>query len=205
MATHNTITNVPFSFDVVDAGMGTNTLDDLATAKWQPVIQVNTAGINMRVDGLHVVFESDDASTETVPFGSVIFSSDDPAPDWRGGPVLFPDLSYSVGVNELASVTISGTFTYERESVSPINGTTAVTVGVRYNKTGTAASGLLTLGGVNDPSGTSSDVSTYNGANNSCVVGFKSKVIRYGPQKVKFHRQYPLVTAKCVSSLDAPT
>lgn len=43
MATHNTITNVPFSFEVLDAGMGTNTLDDLATAEWQPIIQVNTA------------------------------------------------------------------------------------------------------------------------------------------------------------------
>lgn len=204
MATHNTLTNVPFSFDVIDAGMGTNTLNDLATAKWQPIVQVNTAGIDMRVDNLQVVFEADDASTETVSFGTVTFSSDDPAPDYRGAAALFPDLTYSVGVNELASVTISGTFTYLRESVSPINGTTAVTAGVRYNSTGTTVAGLLSLGGANDPSATSSDVSTYNGANSTCVVGFKSKVIRYGPQKIKFHREYALTTAKCVSSLDAP-
>lgn len=204
MATHNTITNVPFSFNVIDAGMGTNTLNDLATAKWQPIIQVNTAGINMRVDNLQVEFEADDASTEVVSFGSVTFDSDSTAPDYRGTTALFPDLSYSVGVNELASVTISGTFTYLFDSASPISGTTAVTAGVRYNSTGTAVAGLLSLGGANDPSATSSDVSTFNGANNSCVVGFKSKVVRYGPQKIKFHREYALTTAKCVSSLDAP-
>jgi hypothetical protein len=203
MATHNTITNVPFSFEILDAGMGTNTLDDLATAEWQPIIQVNTANIDMRIDNLAVEFTST-TDSETVNFGTVTLDSDSSAPDYSGVAALFPDLGYSVGVEELTAVTISGDFTYLRGSTSPINGTTAVTAGVRYNKTGTAVSGLLTLGGANDPSATSSDVSTFNGANNTCTVGRKSKVIRFGPQKIKFHPAFAGVTAKCVDALDAP-
>ena len=144
MATHNTITNVPFSFEVLDAGMGTNTLDDLATAEWQPIIQVNTANIDMRIDNLAVEFTST-TDSETVNFGTVTLDSDSSAPDYSGVAALFPDLGYSVGVEELTAVTISGDFTYLRGSTSPINGTTAVTAGVRYNKTGTPVSGLLTL------------------------------------------------------------
>ena len=203
MATHNTITSVPFSFEVLDAGIGTNTLSDLATAKWQPIVQVNTGGIDMRVDGLTVEFTST-TDSETVAFGTVTLNSDDPAPDYRGAAALFPDLDYSVGVEELTAVTISGSFTYLRGSTSPVNGTTAVTAGVRYNKTGTVVAGLLSLGGANDPSGTSSDVSTFNGANNTCTVGRKAKVVRFGPQKIKFHRSFVGVTAKCQSALDAP-
>jgi hypothetical protein len=203
MATHNTITSVPFSFEVLDAGIGTNTLSDLVTAKWQPIVQVNTGGIDMRVDGLTVEFTST-TDSETVEFGTVTLNSDDPAPDYRGAAALFPDLDYSVGVEELTAVTISGSFTYLRGSTSPVNGTTAVTAGVRYNKTGTVVAGLLSLGGGNDPSGTSSDVSTFNGANNTCTVGRKAKAVRFGPQKIKFHRSFAGVTAKCQSALDAP-
>ena len=205
MATHNTITNVPFSFEVLDAGMVSNTVSVLATAKWQPIIQVNTGGINMRIDGLQVVFEADDASTQTFVIGSVTLNSDSPSPDYRGPIALFPDLNYSLPPtsNALASVIVSGTFTYDYGSTSPINGITAFTAGVRYNSNGAEAAGLIDIDG-NDPSGSSTDVSTFNGANNTCVVGKDEKVIRYGPQKIKFHRTYTAVTAKCVSSLDAP-
>lgn len=185
--------------------MNTDVLNDLATSKWQPVISVNTAGINMTVTNLQVEFESTDASTETVTFGTVSVDSDTGTPDFFGTAALFPDLTYVALTNELTTVTISGNFTYDRNSVSPINGTTAFTAGVRYNSTGTVAAGLLTLGGANDPSGTSTDVSTFNGTTNPCVVGKDEKVIRYGPQKIKFHPAYASVTAACVSSLDAPT
>lgn len=205
MATHNTITNVPFSFSVLAAGMNTNVLNDLATSKWQPVISVNTAGINLTVAALQVYFESTDTSTETVSFGTVTIDSDTGTPDYFGPAAVFPDLNYVTTTNELVAVTISGFFTYDFGSVSPINGTTAVTAGVRYNSTGTVVAGLLSLGGANDPSGTSTDVSTFNGTTNTCVVGKRSKVIRFGPEKVKFHRTYAGVTAKCVNSLDAPT
>lgn len=204
MATHNTITNVPFSFSVLAAGMNTNVLNDLATAEWQAVISMNTAGINLTVSGLQVEFESTDTSSEIISIGTVVVDSDAGTPDYASATALFPDLTYSVGVNELTAVTISGTFTYDWGSVSPISGTTAFTAGLRYNSTGTVSSGLLTLGGANDPSGTSTDVSTFNGTNNTCLVGRKSKLIRLGPQKIKFHREYALTTAKCVSSLDAP-
>lgn len=204
MATHNTITNVPFSFSVFAAGMNTNVLNDLATAKWQPVISVNTAGINMTVTNLQVEFESTDTSTEVISIGTVSVDSDTGSPDFFGTATLFPDLSYVTTTNELTTVTISGNFTYDYNSVSPINGVTVFTAGIRYNKTGTAVAGLLSLGGANDPSGTSTDISTFNGTTNTCAVGKKSKTIRIGPQKIKFHRTYAAVTAKCVSSLDAP-
>jgi hypothetical protein len=204
MATHNTITSVPFSFSILEAGMNTNVLNNLATAKWQTVISMNTAEINLTVSDLQVEFESTDSSSEIISLGTVVVDSDAGTPDYASATELFPDLTYSAGVNELVTVTISGTFTYDRGSVSPISGTTAFTAGLRYNSTGTSSSGLLTLGGANDPSGTSTDVSTFNGSNNSCVVGKRSKIIRLGPQKIKFHREYALTTAKCVSSLDAP-
>ena len=203
MATHNTITNVPFAFDVLDAGMGTNTLDDLATAKWQPVVQVNTAGIEMRLDNLEVEFVSTTDSA-SFSFGTVTLDSDDTAPDYRGAAALFPNLSYVLAVEELTAVNVTGTFTYLRGSTSPVSGTTAVTAGIRYNKTGTAVSGLLSLGGANDPSATSTDVSTFNGTNNTCTVGRKTKTIRFGPQKITFHPAFATAAALCISSLDAP-
>jgi hypothetical protein len=204
MATHNTITNVPFSFSVFEAGMNTNVLNDLATAEWQPVISVNTAGVNMTVTNLQVSFESTDTSEQTFTFATAQIDSDTGSPDYFGEAAVFPDLTYSAGVNELTAVTISGNFTYDFGSVSPINGTTAFTAGVRYNSTGTASGGLLALGGANDPSGTSTDVSTFNGTTNTCLVGRASKIVRFGPQKIKFHREYALVTAKCISTLGAP-
>lgn len=204
MTTHSTFTNVPFSFAGNTAGMITNTLDNLATAEWQPIVHFNTP-VSMRVDNLQMTFETDDASTITYDFGTVSFSTTgDPEPDYFASPALFPDLSYVAGVNELNTVTVSGTFTYLYGSPSPIDGVSTFTAGIRYNSTGNDTSNLLDLGGLNDPSGTGSDASTYDGVNYTCTIGSKSKVVRYGPQKIKFHREYPLTTAKCVSSLDAP-
>lgn len=200
MATHNTITNVPFSFEVLDAGMGTNTLSNLLTAEWQPIITVNTYDINMRVTGLQVHFVAD-TGDQTFTFDPATFNTSNSGPNYFAAAQAFPDLSYSAGVNELTSVVISGNFTYLYNSASPINSLTEVYAGVRYNKTGAAVGGVLTLGGANDPSAESVDSTVYNGANNACTIGHSQKIRRFGPQKVKFHREYALVTAACCSNL----
>lgn len=196
MATFSTITNVPFSFDVLDAGMGTNTLDDLATAKWQYYLAINLSNVYVEVTNLEVEFVSTTDSHTYVESNAVSLIGN--SPFISGTAELFPDLSYSVGVEELTAVNVSGTFTFEWGSASPIDATTEFTAGLRYNKTGTAVSGILSLGGANDPSALSTDFTEFDGVTNTCQVGRVLGFKRFGPQKIKFHRAFSTTVSNCL-------
>jgi hypothetical protein len=196
MATFSTITNVPFSFDVLDAGMGTNTLDDLATAKWQYYLTINLSNVNVEVTTLEVEFVSTTDSYTYVETNAVSLVGNSPV--INGTAELFPDLNYSVGVEELTAVNVSGTFTFEFDSASPVDATTEFTAGLRYNKTGTAVAGVLSLGGANDPSALSTDFTEFDGVTNTCQVGRVLGFKRFGPQKIKFHRAYSTTVSTCL-------
>jgi hypothetical protein len=201
MATHSSLTNNAFSFGLFEAGMATNARLNLATAKWQLVITADVPFTQIEITDLRVAFVSP-SGAEDVVIGNV--DADGLSPLYVSGLYSFPDLSYVEGTNELETVVVLGTFSYKPDSANPEPGA-EIGFALRYNSTGDEDSGLLELGGDNDPSGEPTDYTEYNGSAFFCpLVKQQSVFIRFGPEKIKFHRFYARVTPSCIPAGSLP-
>jgi hypothetical protein len=201
MANYSTITEVPFTINLFEADLVDATNNHFATAKWQPTVDGNLAGVNIVFSDLSVAWTSTTGSATTTLPNMTLTGTDEVVLAAQA----FPNLAYSVGVEELTAAVLTGKFTYQRGSASPVNTTTELFIGIRYNADGDNTSGFLTVGDpLHDPSNLKFGTYTFNGTTNVCTVGRASKLIRFGPQKIKFHRAFALATAACRSALDAP-